>query len=112
MAVRSKRLGVANTVSPAATTVYTCPAGYRTIVKSLTSRNKTASGQRAYWTITDAGGTTLFDLNVWCATSGGTGDTVLTDCWFVLNAGEHLVVQWSGATGGVNSASGTELLLP
>jgi hypothetical protein len=107
MTVRSKQLGPPTLLTPAATdlTIYTCPAGARTILKSITFFNTAGNTATARWK--NAAGTQIY--NLWRTTAA---DTTIQLPWFVLNAGESIVVRSVNAGQAIVALSGTELPLP
>lgn len=109
MAVRTKQLATAHLTDVFEHTVYTVPAGYVTIVKSLVFQTSAAAAQRAVWSVV-LGSTTLFAAGVSLAAAGANGESQVLLPYVVMSAGQKLDVTF-GATGGWVLASGAELLL-
>jgi len=105
--VRSNQLGAPTLLTPAATdlTIYTCPAGVRTILKSITFFNTAANTATLRWE--NAAGTQLY--NLWRTTAA---DTTVLLPWFVLLPGEKLRARSVNAGQAIIALSGTELPLP
>jgi hypothetical protein len=108
MAVRTARLALGPAGANALLTVYTCPAGKRTIVKRVTVWNGSGGAATHEWVIKE---TALNERIVHIA------DVVSfrgedREVWWVLNPGDQLRSKLSGGThAGVISAHGTELVL-
>lgn len=107
MTVHSTQLGLELTFSTTHTTVYTVPAGKRTIVKSILIQNQTAAaGTVTIWV--QVGSTQLFAINYHLTAAGSVGDSVTLAPWLVLNAGQSLVVATQAGSAGI-AFSGAEL---
>jgi hypothetical protein len=109
MTVHSTQLGARQNVGATSVTLYTCPSGKRTILKSLWCRNSNAAAQVAAATIVLTGGGSLAFFIPLAATPAA-GSTVFLDLWVVLNAGDVLKYAAGGTNGDV-IASGAELKL-
>lgn len=109
MTVHSTQLGAAAAVGVAGVTVYTVPAGKRTILKGIWLRNTGGAANVAKLELTLVGGTSVFfyvNLDV----SANAGNTVFLNLWVVMNAGDAL--KMTAAVNSVNIiASGAELTL-
>lgn len=109
MTVHSTQLGHAAALASSTATLYTTPAGKRTIVKGLWARNKSAGVGVVYWEVVTAGGDTLAWGYPLAATGAGVF-SIFLDVWMVLNVGDMLKVVASGCT--IDAiASGAELTL-
>lgn len=89
MAVRSIRLGAGNVDGSAVATVYTCPAGTRTIIKTISAWNNAASFNRLYIEIT-SGASVLAYIQTALGTAGTLDEVKHTNVFQVMNAGEVL----------------------
>jgi hypothetical protein len=107
--VYSTQLGSNATINTSGSTIYTVPAGKRTIVKSLAVANFFAGANNAV--IAYFHGATLLGYhNVHLATAGSSGDTEVSQPYVVLNAGDSIKVTPSN-NGVAVLASGSELTL-
>lgn len=107
MAAHSTQLGANQAVATSVVTLYTVPAGKRTIVKSLVVSNNFAGAN--YVTILGYDGSTLlFTFDVFGLTNGTDGDTKFLLPWIVLNAGQALKAQALHSSVSI-VASGAEL---
>jgi hypothetical protein len=107
MTPRSTQLCAAHITSGSLGLVYTVPAGKRTIVKSLTCYNDHA-GTNYLQVVGYTGATELFQVRVYMAAAGSTGDTQELMLWLVLNAGQ--TVEMAAEASGVQVLmSGAEL---
>ena len=109
MTVHSTQLGLALTIGTGGTTLYTVPAGKRTIVKSVVLQNLNAAAAQATIAIYN-GATELAQWGVHLAAAGAAGDSNADQIWVVLNAGQRLKV-FAGAASCSAVASGSELAL-
>lgn len=107
MAVHSARLAATANQGTSETTVYTVPAGIRTIVKCVVCFNAASAANRlaikAY-----SGSTLLFQWTMATTALGTSGETAIALPWIVLNAGEHLTLTADASFVRV-AISGTEL---
>lgn len=108
MSVHSARLGSAAGLGAASTTLYTCPSGKRTIVKTIWLRNATAGAITGGWAIVISGGATLTFFQPLAATPAA-GSTVKIEPWAVLHAGDVLKVSGAAGSGVDVYISGAEL---
>jgi hypothetical protein len=108
--VRSSLLGTANVSDSSAHVLYTVPAGYRTIVKSIIVKGGATAASRAAFRLLRSG-TALANFSAFMSAINTSGDTVFLLPWLVMNAGDSLDVTFSAAAGGWVAVSGTELLL-
>lgn len=106
MAVRTQRLGfVRNPPASSLVTIYTVPAGRRTIIKEVMCSKQTGASVSVVVTIVGSSTYGLF-----LETSAGTSFRV--ERWTVLNAGDTIAVLFTTAsTGNQLIVSGTELVL-
>lgn len=109
MTVASAQLGSAAALGTSLSTIYTCPSGKRTIVKSLVVFNGASSTNVVTWELL-AGATLLSTWNTHLATTGAAGDSVYEQPWIVMNAGDVLKAIAS-ASGVRLVVSGTQLTL-
>lgn len=109
MTVHSTQLGGGSYASGSYHSVYTVPAGKRTIVKGLWIRNTNAAAQVvAINCDTVSFGNVYFYYHL--AAAGSSGDSQYFDIWIVLNAGDVLKVG-PGASNADVIAAGAELTL-
>lgn len=107
MTVHSTLLGHGASLAIGLHTLYTVPAGKRTIVKSITLYNHGAATNRVVLEAT-LGGTDTVIADPILAAAGAAGDWLQIACWIVLNAGDALKL--SGQSAVVDAtASGAEL---
>lgn len=109
MSVATKQLGWNNAVGTTQVTLYTCPSGHRTIVKSLVVRNG-AVGSNILAVAILSGGVVAGAMRLYLAAGGTNGDTELLQPWMVMEAGDALIAQATAASV-VVFASGAELTL-
>ena len=107
MGVHSNQLGTAHNAGVGTTTLYTCPTGKRTIVKSIISENTNAATQRLIYQIKN-GATTKVQWAEHPASASAAGETVYRDLWVVMVPGDVLSVIIAAASLDV-IVSGTEL---
>lgn len=94
-------LGAVSATTP--TTVYTVPAGKRTIVKSVTVQNTTGASKDVQLRVSGTG--TIYHWNL--TAYGTAGDRAVQNFWIVLNPGDVLQFQVS-VTGQIDvSVSGS-----
>lgn len=110
MTVHSKQLGAGAALTAGFHTLYTTPAGKRTIVKSIWLRNNTAGAVTGAWQVVISGGPTVAFFQPLAATPAA-GSTVHLDTWTVLNPGDALQVGGVAGSGIDAIASGAELTL-
>jgi hypothetical protein len=91
-------------------TLYTCPSGKRTIVKTIWMRNCTAGAITGDWAVVISGGATITFFQPMAATPAA-GSTVKIEPWVVLRAGDALTVAGVAGSGVDCYASGAELTL-
>jgi hypothetical protein len=91
MAVRSIRLGAGLVNGSATVTAYTCPAGFRTIIKCLSAWNVDSAFNRLYGEIT-SGATVLGYLQVPLGAEGTLDEAQHVEMFQVMNAGEELIM--------------------
>ena len=109
MSVRSKQLGLGTSLGTGTHDLYTVPAGYRTIVKSLVLWNRFGTAQRVVVGIL-SGSTLLADFVVVLAATSNAAETNVLQPWIVMEAGQKIQVAPQGGT--VDAiVSGAELLL-
>jgi hypothetical protein len=102
--VHSTQLGKNATITTAGSTLYTVPAGKRTIVKGIGLQNLHSAAQTVV--ITLAG----IDVGVWLTALNTDGAGKFLEPWIVLNAGDH--VQVSPLAGNCEAIiAGSELIL-
>lgn len=92
MTVHSTQLGADLTLGTGATTLYTVPAGKRTIVKSIVVCNGNAAANFVGFGVIRAG-VTIANFRYFVAATSTSGDTVSDLPWIVLNAGDQLLAQ-------------------
>jgi hypothetical protein len=92
MTVRSIQLGAGQRTTTAITTLYTVPAGFRTIIKSIVLLNTNAAANNIILTI-EISGSTIAAMTFHCAATGSVGDTITQELWIVVNAGELVRIQ-------------------
>lgn len=109
MSVRSQRLAAGVQGAGAASTPYTVPAGYRTIIKGIFVRNTNAAAQRVVISIY-SGATDIVDTSIWMGANGGATEQVWMDTFQVMYAGESIKVA-VGLASCIYLISGAELLL-
>lgn len=107
MAVRSKRLYAGSPTGGVLTTLYTAPAGYRAIVKTIMCKSAQGAAQNQVFQIVTAGGTGA-PFSLYTAATGTNGDTINYQCWLVLMPGDQLKVTLGTASGWL-SVHGAEL---
>lgn len=108
--VHSVQLGNGIALGAGLNTLYTCPSGKRTIVKSVYLRNATAAAVVSAIAVTRSTGGTI-NFFVPLAATPAAGSTVFLDLWMVLNAGDVLKVGGAAGSGVDALASGAELTL-
>jgi hypothetical protein len=109
--VRSSQLGSAHVTDTSDHTLYTCPSGYRTIVKWLVLRSKASSAAVVSLFIKNASSAEIAEWSYHLAATGSDGDTANEALWVVLNAGDTLHIQGNNASGYYVLVSGAELFL-
>lgn len=109
MAVRSKQLGIGTSLSAAAHDLYTVPAGYRTIVKSIVLWNRFGTAQRIVIGILDGATLKANFVQPLGATSSAT-ELVILQPWIVMIENTKIQVAPQSGTADV-IISGTELEL-
>lgn len=109
MTVHSTQLGKGAALSVALHTLYTVPAGKRTIFKYLTLWNNFAATNRVVVECA-MGGVTVVVADPVLAATGAAGDSIALSLWIVLNAGDTIVVAPQSHPADA-SCSGTELIL-
>lgn len=109
MSVASQQLGGGSFTTGSYHTVYTVPAGKRTILKSMWLRNTFSGANIAKLNLhTGAFGDVYMYTNL--VTSGSSGDTALIPLWVVLLPGDIIKIQPTQSS--VEAIlSGTELTL-
>jgi hypothetical protein len=108
MPVASKRLGSHNPVTSTEVTLYTCPSGHVTIVKSLVVRNLSAVAVIASFGVRSFG-TDLGYFRAFLAAAGSNGDTAFLAPWLVMQPGDLLFAAGAGGNFSV-IVSGAELV--
>lgn len=109
MAVHSTQLGAHTGITTAGVTLYTVPAGKRTIVKSVCFQSHAAASQRVFIVFSSATAGDIA-LGVTVGAIGSATESMNYECWVVLNAGDKLkVVPVSDNVDAI--ASGAELVL-
>lgn len=110
MAVRSIQLAAHRTVGTTAETLYTCPAGRRTILKSAVYSWRTSIVPGTLRLILDpTGAVAATGIDYWAPTFQL--EAVHRSMWVVLNAGDVLTVTASHASAAFVVLSGAELVL-
>jgi hypothetical protein len=92
VSVASKQLGLGGPIPTTGATIYTVPAGKRTIVKSIQLQNNHTAAQRIIFSVWVAGVNTF----AWGVTPGAAAsatESMLLTPWLVLEAGQVLKVQ-------------------
>jgi hypothetical protein len=105
--VHSTQLGAHQNVGASYVTLYTVPAGKRTIVKSIWARNSNAAAQVAAVQLLLASGADIFFF-IPLAASPAAGSTLFMPLWVVLNQGD-VIKYAAGGTNGDVIVSGAEL---
>jgi hypothetical protein len=108
--VHSDRLGSGAALGAGYHTVYTCPTGKRTIVKSIWLRNNTAAAITGAFQVVISGGATISFFQPLAATPAA-GSTVKLEPWVVLRAGDALNIAGIAGSGVDAYVSGAELTL-
>ena len=107
--MHSTQLGAAYSLGTGTTVLYTVPAGYRTILKSIVIHNNAAAAQQPY-VGSKHSGTYVWEARVALTANGTVGDTAYIAPWIVLNPGDTLQVVPGAAS--INIVlSGAELKL-
>lgn len=111
MPVRSKQLGIVNGTVAGEATVYTCPAGFRTIVKDVRLVSVATVPGVMFSQIRSGG--MVPACPVLYVAAGATGQLYIAEAFAVMNAGDTLTVSVASVTGGGYAliASGAELEL-
>lgn len=109
MTVHSTQLGANSAVTTAGATLYTCPAGKRTIVKSVVLENTASASQRVFIEVVLHSGGAI-QPSVTLGANPSATEAIVWSCWIVLNAGDSIKIQPS-ANGVQAIVSGTELIL-
>jgi hypothetical protein len=91
MTVHSTQLGANGAIAAGGATLYTVPAGKRTILKSVVLQNNAAGANRIILRIDLVGGGNM-SWGVTVGAAGGASESMVIDCWIVLNAGDVLKV--------------------
>lgn len=107
MTVRSTRLGFGQIASGAFHSIYTCPAGWRTIVKSVNVDNSGGAATNVTILAQNASGSTNANLALLSLTNN---TAYLWSGWVVLNPADQLFL-YSSAAALDYWASGTLLQL-
>jgi hypothetical protein len=109
MTVHSKQLGAATGIGTANVTLYTCPANFRTIVKSIYLLNLGAAQYTAQVNVFN-GSAQIAGFEVECGARHTATASALLALWLVLNAGDSLRVNFNNALANAQAiASGAEL---
>lgn len=109
MAVRTKLLA-AGSAGAGPTTIYTAPAGFVTIIKSILVKN--AGGAAGPISITvHVGASDVSVFSLWATATGTNGDSVVSLPYLVLNTGNSIKITYPAAAGGWYTVSGAELVL-
>jgi hypothetical protein len=87
MTVHSTQLGANGAIAAGGATLYTVPAGKRTIVKSIVLQNNAAGANRIILRIDLVGGGN-FSWGVTVGAASGASESMLIECWLVMNAGD------------------------
>jgi hypothetical protein len=87
--VHSVRLGFVTNLGTGGTTLYTVPAGKRTIVKCITVFNQTGSANRVL-VIGEAAGNNVWVEALHMAAIGSDGESKTIEPWHVLNVGDTI----------------------
>jgi hypothetical protein len=109
MTVRTNQLAAVELSNSTLTTIYTTPAGTRTIVKTIQVRNTTGSGVAVTFQVWESGSRKSYFV-VWLGAFNASGDNAFLEPWLVLEPGQQLRVS-AGSGGAVILASGAELVL-
>jgi hypothetical protein len=112
MTTISKCLFEAQAAPNTETTVYTAPAGTRTILDKITATNTSGGNITVTWKIIPSGGTPAASNAVTyqkTVATGGPAETFPEMVGQVLNAGDFLSVLASAATGLTIRGSGREM---
>lgn len=107
--VRSTSLGIVKLTVATFHTLYTVPAGRRTIVKSVAIYNGGAAGRTAYVAVV-RGGTTFYGA-VWTLGASQANPSSEQEVWWVLNTGDQLKVQTIDSGDMSFIVSGAELII-
>lgn len=110
MSVHSAQLYAGALTAGATNTVYTCPAGKRTIVKGITAFNGNAAASLQQLLVYSSGGTRLATYQIHLGANGAAGDSASLTPWLVINAGQTLRA-YAQQTANDMSISGAELTL-
>lgn len=109
MSVASKQLGLSASIPTTGATIYTVPAGHRTIVKSIQLQNNHTAAQRIVVSVWVAG-VNSFAFAVTPGATASATESMLLLPWIVLEAGQVLKIQpLLGTCQAI--VSGAELLL-
>lgn len=107
MTVHSAQLGADPSLGTGTVTLYTVPAGVRTIVKNAIAKNLNGAASYVVFTFGDSAGDHGYYV-LYMAASGSDGDSVTWNPWVVLNAGDWIKAVAHAASASV-IISGTEL---
>jgi hypothetical protein len=105
--VHSNQLGFGSAIGVGTTTLYTVPAGKRTIVKSIQTQNLNAAAQRVVYSVKN-GATTKWQWSEHPAAVNAAGEFVDRQTWIVMVTGDFLTVTVAAASVEVG-VSGSEL---
>jgi hypothetical protein len=86
--------GFVNTALPG-TTIYTVPAGFRVVLRTILWRNQAATTNLVYLRLNNT--LTIFSLNL--GASGASGGSPQSDFWVVLQPGHTLQLATTAAAG-------------
>lgn len=107
MAVHSTQLGANGAIGTGGYTIYTCPAGKRTIVKTIVLQNTAAASNRVGINLSLVGGGSVL-WHVTLGASASATESEVYDLWLVMNAGDSL--RLTPAANSIEAvASGSEL---
>jgi hypothetical protein len=109
VAVASTQLGLHNAIGTSDITLYTAPAGKRTIVKNALARSYSSVVTDLYLEVKRSG-TIVCSYVFHFATAGSDGDTANLNTWFVLDAGDSLHTHATSSSCSL-IVSGSELTL-
>jgi hypothetical protein len=91
MTVHSTQLGANGAIGSGGATLYTVPTGKRTILKSVVLQNNAAGANRIILRIDLVGGGNV-SWGVTVGAAGGASESMLVECWIVMDAGDVLKV--------------------
>lgn len=89
MGVHSKQLATSTGIGTGDATIYTVPAGIRTIVKSAVLNNGFAGANYMVFTVKRSGSDRAY-MTLYVTANGAPGDCLIQRLWLVLETGDSL----------------------